>query len=90
MRLASNRTGRMRPHTPHQAAIFERLEVTKKYGLVSDYLVSFNSQSGEPSPCVKVWGRNGTRSDIVEHYISRLLDGLVARCQISIADQRSD
>jgi hypothetical protein len=39
---------------------------------------------------VKVWGRNGTRSDIVEHYISRLLDGLVARCQISIADQRSD
>ncbi|MGH6769480.1 MAG: hypothetical protein ACRECO_10730 [Xanthobacteraceae bacterium] len=84
MRLTSRRSRRTRPaHFPQQAAIFERLEVTKRYGLVSDYLVS--GGAGEASPRVTVWGRNGTPSDVVEHYIARLLNGLVAQRQISIA-----
>ena len=70
---------------PNQAEIFERLEVTKKYGLVSDYLVSWSGRSGRLSPKVTVWGKDGTPEDVVESYISRLLKGLVKDHQISVA-----
>ena len=70
---------------PHQTAIFERLEVTKKYGLVSDYLVSWNGRAGRLSAKVTVWGKDGTPEDVVQHYISRLLKGLVTDQQISVA-----
>jgi hypothetical protein len=70
---------------PDQAAIFERLEATKKFGLVSDYLVSFTGRSGRFRPQVTVWGRDGTPRDLVQHYIARLLKGLVTDRQIVIA-----
>jgi len=70
---------------PHQDAIFERLEVTKKFGLVSDYLVSWSGRSGRFNAKVTVWGKNGTPEDVVQHYIARLLKGLVTDQQISVA-----
>ena len=49
---------------PNQNAIFERLETTKKFGLLADYLVSWSGQSGRLSPKVTVWGRDGTPEDV--------------------------
>lgn len=71
---------------PHQNAIFERLEVTKRFGLVSDYLVSFSGRPGRTSAKVTVWGKDGTPQDVVQHYIARLLRGLVTDRQIVVAD----
>jgi hypothetical protein len=71
---------------PNQAAIFERLEVTKKYGLVSDYLVSWSGSDGRLSAKVTVWGKRGTPGTVVQDYISRLLKGLVTDRQIIVAD----
>jgi hypothetical protein len=70
---------------PHQDAIFERLETTKKLGLLSDYLVSWSGRSGKLKAKVTVWGKDGTPEDIVQHYISRLLRGLVTDGQIYVA-----
>jgi hypothetical protein len=71
---------------PNQNAIFERLEVTKKFGLVSDYLVSWTGRSGRLDPKVTVWGKDGTPEDVVQHYIARLLKGLVPDQRIIVAD----
>jgi hypothetical protein len=71
---------------PHENAIFERLEVTKRYGLVSEYLVSFRGRGRRRSAKVTVWGRDGTPQEVVQHYIARLLQGLVADQQIIVAD----
>jgi hypothetical protein len=71
---------------PNQDAIFERLEVTKKFGLVSDYLVSWTGRSGRLSAKVTVWGRDGTPDTIVQDYIARLLKGLVTDRQIVVAN----
>ena len=70
---------------PNQDAIFERLETTKQFGLLSDYLVSWSGRSGRLSPKVTVWGKGGTPEDVVESYVSRLLRGLVKEHQISVA-----
>jgi hypothetical protein len=70
-----------------QAAIFQRLEVTKKYGLVSDYLVSWSGLAGRQSAKVIVWGKDGTPEDVVRHYIARLLHGLVTVPQITVASE---
>jgi hypothetical protein len=70
---------------PNQDAIFERLETTKKFGLLADYLVSWSGRSGRLSPKVTVWGKDGTPEDVVEHYVARLLKGLVNNRQISVA-----
>jgi hypothetical protein len=70
---------------PNQDAIFERLETTKKLGLLSDYLVSWSGRSGKLKAKVTVWGKDGTPQDIVQHYISRLLRGLVTDGQIYVA-----
>ena len=70
---------------PYQDAIFERLETTKKLGLLSDYLVSWSGRSGKLKAKVTVWGKDGTPQDIVQHYISRLLRGLVTDGQIYVA-----
>ena len=70
---------------PNQGAIFERLETTKKFGLLADYLVSWSGRSGRLSPKVTVWGREGTPEDVVEHYVARLLKGLVNNGQITVA-----
>ena len=70
---------------PNQDAIFERLEATKRFGLLSDYLVSWTGRAGRLRAKVKVWGRDGTPEDVVRHYIARLLKGLVPDRQISVA-----
>jgi hypothetical protein len=66
---------------PNQDAIFERLETTKKFGLLSDYLVSWSGHSGRLRPKVTVWGKDGTP----EHYVVRLLKGLVSDRHICVA-----
>src|SRR3954453_12658432 len=71
---------------PNQDAIFERLETTKKFGLLSDYLVSWVGRAGRLNPKVTVWGRDGTPEDVVEHYVARLLKGLVNDRHIVVAD----
>ena len=70
---------------PHQDAIFQRLETTKKFGLLSDYLVSWTGRSGRLSAKVTVWGKDGTPEDVVRHYVARLLKGLVNGRQIFVA-----
>ena len=39
---------------PNWDPIFERLETTKQFGLLSDYLVSWSGRSGRLSPKVSV------------------------------------
>ena len=70
---------------PNQDAIFERLEATKRFGLLSDYLVSWTGRAGRLRANVTVWGRDGTPEDVVRLYIARLLKGLVPDRQISVA-----
>jgi hypothetical protein len=70
---------------PDQDAIFERLETTKRLGLLSDYLVSWSGRAGRLKAKVTVWGKDGTPEDVVQHYISRLLKGLVNDRQIVVA-----
>jgi hypothetical protein len=71
---------------PNQTAIFERLEVTKKFGLVADYLVSWTGRAGHLNANVTVWGREGTPDDVVQDYVTRLLKGLVPDRRISVVD----
>lgn len=74
-----------RPSAADQTEIFNRLEVTKRYGLVSDYLVSWSGLAGQHTAKVTVWGKDDTPEDVVQHYIARLLKGLVPDRQIHIA-----
>ena len=69
---------------PNQDAIFERLETTKQLGLLSDYLVSWSGQAGQLSAKVTVWGKDGTPEGVLQHYIGRLLRGLVNDGQIFV------
>ena len=71
---------------PNQNAIFERLELTKKFGLVSDYLVSWSGQSGHLTAKVTVWPNEATPDEVVRSYVARLLTGLVHSRRISVAD----
>jgi hypothetical protein len=73
------------PSAADQAEIFNRLEVTKRYGLVADYLVSWSGLAGQHTAKVTVWGKDDTPTDVVQHYIARLLKGLVPDRQIHIA-----
>jgi len=70
---------------PNQDAIFERLETTKKFGLLSDYLVSWTGRAGRLSAEVTVWAKDGTPEDVAQHYVARLLKGLVKGRQIFVA-----
>ena len=42
---------------PNWDPIFERLETTKQFGLLADYLVSWSGRSGRLSPKVTVLGQ---------------------------------
>jgi len=55
---------------PNRDAIFERLETTKQFGLLSDYLVSWIGRSGRLTAKVTAWGRDGTLAHVLQHYIS--------------------
>ena len=70
---------------PNQDAIFERLETTKRFGLLSDYLVSWTGRAGRLSAKVTVWGKDGAPEDVVQHYVARLLKGLVNVRRIFVA-----
>jgi hypothetical protein len=61
------------------------LETTKRFGLLSDYLVSWTGRSGRLRAKVTVWGKDGTPADVVQHYVARLLKGLVNVRQIFVA-----
>jgi len=71
---------------PDQNAIFERLEVTKRYGLVADYLVSWSGRAGRLKAKVTIWTKAGTSEYVAQDYIARLLKGLVPGAQITVAD----
>jgi hypothetical protein len=71
---------------PNQDVIFERLETTKQFGLLSDYLVSWSGQAGRLTAKVTVWGKEGMPEEIVRHYVGRLLKGLVTDGQIFVAN----
>jgi hypothetical protein len=71
---------------PNQDVIFERLETTKQFGLLSDYLVSWSGQAGRLTAKVTVWGKDGTADEVVRHYVGRLLRGLVNDGQIFVAN----
>jgi hypothetical protein len=68
-----------------QSAILERLEATKKCGLVADYLVCWSGIAGRHSAKVTVWGKDGTPNEVVQQYIARLLKGVVSQQQITVA-----
>jgi hypothetical protein len=70
---------------PNQDEIFERLETSKKYGLLSEYLVSWSGRAGRLSAKVTVWGNDGTPEDVVQNYITQLLKGLVSDGKITVA-----
>jgi hypothetical protein len=70
---------------PNQDEILERLETTKKHGLLSDYLVSWNGRAGRLSAKVTVWGKDGAPEDVVQNYITQLLKGLVSDGKITVA-----
>jgi hypothetical protein len=72
---------------PKWEAIFERLETTKQFGLLSDYFVSWSGRSGRLSPKVTVWGKDDTPTDVVGHYVAQLLKGLVNKHQIFVASK---
>jgi hypothetical protein len=74
------------PIYPNQQAIFERLETTKQFGLLSDYLVSWSGQAGLLSAKVTVWKKDGASKEVVRNYIRRLLRGLVDDTRIFVAE----
>jgi hypothetical protein len=74
------------PIYPNQHAIFERLETTKQFGLLSDYLVSWSGQAGLLSAKVTVWKKDGAPKEVVRDYIGRLLRGLVDDTRIFVEE----
>jgi hypothetical protein len=71
---------------PNQDAIFERLEATKQFGLLSDYLVSWSGRGGRLSAKVTVWKKDGISEEAMRNYIRQLLRGLVTDGQIFVAE----
>jgi hypothetical protein len=69
---------------PNQNAIFERLELTKKLGLVSEYLVSWTGRSGHLTPKVMVWRNEETPNEVLQLYVVMLLRGFVQSRRISV------
>jgi hypothetical protein len=47
--------------------------------------VSWTGRSGRLRAKVTVWGKDGTPADVVQHYVARLLKGLVNVRQIFVA-----
>lgn len=69
-----------------QEAIFERLETTKKFGLLSDYHISWTGRRGHLVPRVQVWSNGKATNDVVVEYVTRLLHGLVPVHQIAVGE----
>lgn len=69
-----------------QEAIFERLETSKKFGLLSDFHITWTGHRGHLVPRVQVWS-NGATADVVQDYVAKLLRGLVPVTQIAVGDK---
>jgi len=68
----------------NQDAIVERLEASKEFGLVSDYLLSWTGSAGQLAAKVAVWGNGTTTEDVLFRYVADLLKGFVPEQHISI------
>jgi hypothetical protein len=69
----------------HHDRIAEKLEIARTMGLVTNYLVTPIGSAYRPEASVKVWRSQDATDGAVKHYLTRLLDGLVADNQIVIA-----
>jgi hypothetical protein len=69
-----------------QEAIFERLETTKKFGLLSDFHITWSGRRGNLVPRVQVWSNGATANDVVQDYVAKLLRGLVPVHQIAVSE----
>ena len=71
---------------PDEDAIFKRLEATKQFGLVSEYLLSWSGGPNEWMPKVTVWPNGASADHTVKDYMVKLLRGFVSDRQIIVAD----
>jgi hypothetical protein len=71
---------------PDEEAIFQRLEATKRCGLVSEYLLSWSGRPEDWRPKVTVWLSDGSGDEAVKDYLVKLLRGFVPDRQIIVAD----
>jgi len=71
---------------PYEDAIFQRLEATKRCGLVSEYLLSWSGGPNDWKPKVTVWPNGVAAGGTVEDYMVTLLQGFVPDRQIVVAD----
>jgi hypothetical protein len=62
----------------HHDRIAEKLEIARTMGLVTNYLVTPIGPARRPEAGVKVWRSQSATDGAVKHYLTRLLDGLVA------------
>jgi hypothetical protein len=62
----------------HHDRIAEKLEIARTMGLVTNYLVTPIGPARRPEAGVKVWRSLSATDGAVKHYLTRLLDGLVA------------
>jgi hypothetical protein len=67
----------------HHDRIAEKLEIARTMGLVTNYSV-VPVGGGCPEAGVKVWRGPGATDAAVKHYLTRLLEGLVADDHIVI------
>ena len=70
---------------PNEKVIFERLELIKQFGLVSEYLVSWTGRSGRLTAKVTVWRNDATPDGAVQSFVTLLLRGFVHPRRISVA-----
>ena len=71
---------------PDEEAIFQRLEATKRCGLVSEYLLSWSGRPNAWKPKVTVWPNGVSGDAAVKDYLVKLLRGFVADGRIVVAD----
>lgn len=74
------------PAIENEASIFERLETAKNFGLISEYLLNWRSESVGWSPQVTVWSSAQPESGSVQLEIAAILDGLVGESQIVVLE----
>jgi hypothetical protein len=69
-----------------QKAILERLEATKRFGLVADYFVSWSGRRDRLVPKVLVWSNGNAADEVVQNYVAQLLRGLVPVQRIAVGE----
>ena len=70
----------------NEASIFERLEAAKNFGLISEYLLNWRSESAGWAPQVTVWSNALPKSDTVRLELAAILNGLVGEGQIVVLE----